>query len=172
VKGRVQEGFLTPESYHLSTVSGLLITGFIFMAAGLAWNFSFPINKNLWTSSYVLFAGGLSLVLLAVCYWLLDRHHFDRRQPGKALVWPWLVFGSNAITAYVLSNFIVELMIWIKVPDSFTGKSISTWAWTYWHVFARRGSTNVTSLVFAVCFVALCFVPNWVLWRKKIFLKV
>ncbi len=158
--------------HHISTVTGLLIFGFIALAGGILWNLSFPINKNLWTSSYVLFVAGLSLLVLALCYWLIDMRHLDRSRWGKLLLWPWLVFGSNAITAFVFSNFLVELLIWIKVPNSFTGKSISVLGWIYQHLFARNGSTNVTSLAFAVCFVLVCFLPNWVLWRRRIFLKV
>jgi predicted acyltransferase len=93
---------------------------------------------------------------------------------GKALLWPWLVFGSNAITAFVISNLIVKIMLWIKVSDSFstTGKPVTAWLWTYHHLFARNGSTNITSLAFAMALVAACFLPNWFLWRKRIFLKV
>ncbi len=92
---------------------------------------------------------------------------------------PLLVFGSNAITAFVLSNFLVELLIWIKVPDSLATpipgaqpKPVTVWFWLYHHLFARHSSTYVTSLAFAITFVALCFIPNYLLWRKKIFLKV
>jgi predicted acyltransferase len=107
----------------------------------------------------------------------------NQRPAGRAVLWPWLVFGSNAITAFVLSNFIVEAMLWIKVPAGGMGgaaaintaapaSSISAWLWVYQHGFARGHSTEASSLAFALAFTALCFVPNWILWRKKIFLKV
>ena len=94
----------------------LLITGLASIAAGLLWNRYFPINKNLWTSSYVLYSAGWSLLLLALLYYLIDIRHLNQTRIGKALLYPWLVFGSNAIFAFVFSNFIVELMIWIKSP--------------------------------------------------------
>ncbi len=163
----------TPPSptYPLAT---LLITGTASLAAGLLWNLSFPINKNLWTSSYVLYSAGWSLLTLALCYWLIDMRRLNDTPAGKALLWPWLVFGSNAITAFVVSNLIVKIMLWIKVSDSFstTGKPVTAWFWTYHHLFARNGSTNVTSLAFAIAVVAACFLPNWLLWRNRIFLKV
>ncbi len=96
----------------------------------------------------------------------------NEKPTGKALLWPWLVFGSNAITAFVISNFLVLTLIWIKVPNSFTGKTTTALSWLYQHIFARHGSTNVTSLAFAIAFVAVCLIPNWLLWRKRIFLKV
>jgi predicted acyltransferase len=158
--------------------NGLFLSGIVSLAAGFIWSNTFPINKNLWTSSYVLFAAGWSLLLLSFCYWIIDIRRLNETRVGKWLLWPWLVFGSNAITAFVISNFLVELMIWIKVPagalvnPTAPSTPISTWLWIYRHIFARYNSTNVTSLVFAIAFTALCFLPNWFLWRKKIFLKV
>jgi len=153
---------------------GLLIAGILSLAAGLLWNIWFPINKNLWTSSYVLFAAGLALLALAALYWLIDIRHFNETKTGKWLTYPWLVFGSNAIAAFCVSEFLVINMIWIKIPNSIgpNGQPVTAWYWTYHNLFAFNGSTNVTSLVFALAFVAVCFIPNWLLWRKRIFLKV
>ncbi len=155
-------------------LNGLIVTGIVSVTAGLLWNLSFPINKNLWTGSFVLYAAGWSLLTLAFCYWLIDMRRLNDTPAGKALLWPWLVFGSNAITAFVVSNLIVKIMLWIKVSDSFstTGKPVTAWLWTYHHLFARNGSTNITSLAFAIAVVAACFLPNWLLYRKRIFLKV
>jgi predicted acyltransferase len=153
-------------------LNGLTGWALLSVTAAILWNLTFPINKNLWTSSYVLVSAAGSLLTLALCYWLIDIRRLNETPAGKRLLWPWLVFGSNAITAFVLSNLIVKIMLWIKVPDSFTGKSITAWLWTYHHLFARNGSTNVTSLAFAIAVVAACFLPNWLLWRKRIFLKV
>jgi predicted acyltransferase len=149
---------------------GLFLAGLLSIAAGLLWNLSFPFNKNLWTSSYVLFAAGCALIGLAACYWLIDVRHFNETKVGKGLTWPWLVFGSNAIVAYCVSEFLVENLIWLKVPDN--GKTITAWYWIYHHLFAFNGSTKNTSLAFALAYVAICFIPNWLLWRKKIFLKI
>lgn len=158
--------------------TGLLIAGLASLAAGLLWSPWFPINKNLWTSSYVLFAAGLSLILLACCYWLVDIRRMNQTPTGRVILWPWLVFGSNAITAFVISNFLVETLIWIKVPCGILinpvvpTTPVTVWLWTYRHVFARNHSTELTSFFFALSFTALCFLPNWILWRKKIFLKI
>ncbi len=156
----------------------LLLCGTLGLMTGLIWSFSFPLNKNLWTSSYVLFSAGWSLLLLALCYWLIDIRRFNARPAGKALLWPWLVFGSNAIFAFVFSNALVEIMLWIKVPagalihpDS-PATRITAWYWTYRHLFARHASTEITSVAFALAFTAFCLLPNWLLWRRKIFLKI
>lgn len=152
--------------------------GFLLLLLGLAWSRSFPINKNLWTSSFVLFSAGWSLLLLGLCYWLVDVRRLNETAAGRRLLWPWLVFGSNAIFAFVFSNLMVEILLWIKVPGGAVvnpaapGSAISAWLWIYLHIFARQQSTEVTSLAFALAFVAFCFLPNWLLWRRKIFLKI
>ena len=171
-------GSTAPDITPTRALLGLILAGLTSILAGLLWNPTFPINKNLWTSSYVLFSAGLSLVLLALCYWFIDMRRLNQSQAGKAILFPWLVFGSNAITAFVLSNFLVELMIWIKVPagalvnPAAPATRIASWLWTYRHLFARHTSTNITSLAFALAFTALCFLPNLFLWRRKIFLKI
>jgi predicted acyltransferase len=164
----------TPSITPARCLNGLIVSGILSLTAGLLWNLTFPINKNLWTSSYVLYSAGWSLLTLALCYWLIDMRRLNHIATGKALLWPWLIFGSNAITAFVISNLVVKIMLWIKVSDSFstTGKPVTAWFWTYRHLFARNGSSNVTSLIFAIAVVAVCFLPNWLLWRKKIFLKI
>ena len=153
---------------------GLLLAGILSLAAGSLWNVSFPINKNLWTSSYVLFSAGWALLLLALFYWLIDIRHFNETKVGKWLTFPWLVFGSNAITVFCISVFLVENLIWIKLPFEVgpNGQPVTAWFWIYHHLFAFNGSTNDTSLAFALAFVAICFIPNLLLWRKRIFLKI
>jgi predicted acyltransferase len=159
-------------------LSGLVATGAASLLAGLLWNCTFPINKNLWTSSYVLFSAGLSLLLLALCYWLIDIRRLNDHPAGRALLWPWLVFGSNAITAYVVSDLLVEIALWIKVPagalvnPANPSAPITAWLWIYRHIFARHSSTEITSVAFALAFTAVCFLPNLLLWRKKVFLKI
>lgn len=153
---------------------GLFLAGLLSLGAGLLWNLSFPINKNLWTSSYVLFAAGWALLLLALVYWLIDIRHFNETKAGKWLTFPWLVFGSNAITAFCVSEFLVENLIWIKLPFELgpNGQPVTAWFWIYHHLFAFNGTTKNTSLAFALAFVAICFIPNWLLYRKRIFLKI
>ena len=156
----------------------LIAAALLCCLGGLLWNPYFPINKNLWTSSYVLYSAGWSLVLLAACYWFIDVRRLNEHRAGKWALWPWLVFGSNAITAFVLSNFIVEVMAWIRVPAGALvypmapAAKISAWMWTYRHLFARHYSTDLTSFAFALSYTAFCFLPSWFLWRKRIFLKV
>jgi predicted acyltransferase len=172
--GSITAVFMRSPDYTPATKRNTFaLAGIGFIAAGELWNRTFPINKNLWTSSYVLLAAGISLLGLALFYWLIDIERIqDRSRIAKAALWPWLVFGSNAIAAFVLSELFVETMLWIKVHDAATGKTITSWNWLYVHLFSHGNSTEVTSVAFALAFVILCFLPNWLLWRKRLFLKI
>ena len=149
----------------------LALGAILFLGAGELWNLTFPINKNLWTSSYVLFAAGCSLLGLSFAYWLVDMQRIqDKSSVARAALWPWLVLGSNAIAVYVISDFLVEILLWIRVPNN--GKVITAWNWAYLHGFSHGHSTEITSVAFAIAFVAVCFIPNWLLWHKRIFIKI
>lgn len=152
---------------------GFLAFSVVGIVSGLIWNIWFPINKKLWTSSYVLFAAGCALLGLAVCYWLVDIRRFNETKLGAKLTWPWLVFGSNAIVAYTVSAILVKTFGAIHTSSlGPNGKPLSVWNWVYWHIFASHGSTNNTSAAFALAYVLVCFIPNWILWRRKIFVKL
>jgi predicted acyltransferase len=172
--GSITAVFMRSPEYTQATKRNIFaLGGIVFVAAGELWNRTFPINKNLWTSSYVLVAAGISLLGLALFYWLVDMQRIqDKSRIAKAALWPWLVFGSNAIAAFVISELFVETMLWIKIHDSSTGKTITSWNWLYVHIFSHGNSTEVTSVAFALAFVILCFFPNWFLWHKRIFLKI
>lgn len=152
----------------------LPLAGLGSLALGLLWSPWFPINKNLWTSSYVLCAAGWSLLLLALFYWLFDTLQLQSRsRAAKAILWPLLVYGSNAIAAFVLSGLIVLTLIAWKLPPATPGtRPPAAWDWLYTHIFAIHGSTENTSLAFALAYVVVCLLPNWLLWRRKIFLRV
>jgi len=163
----------TPAITRSQCAMGLLLSGLLGIASGMLWNLWFPINKKLWTSSYVLFAAGCAALGLAACYWLIDIKKFNQTRLGSWLAWPWLVFGSNAIVAYTVAAFVAKTLSMIHTSSlGPTGKPLNAGGWTYWHIFASNGSTKNTSLAFALAYVLVCFIPNWILWRKKIFVKL
>ena len=170
--GTVLFGVLTGELLRskvsaLAKTAWMLILGVIGLAAGEFFNMWFPINKKLWTSSYVLFTAGFALVVLALCYWVLDV----RKLRGRWTM-PVLVFGMNAIAAYTLSEMLAAgLGSWILKLN--VGTEVSMQDVIYHRLFAFGGlSTPNTSLAYALAFVLVCWIVMWVLWRKKIFLKV
>ena len=170
--GTVLFGVLTGEWLRSKASAGkkalwMLIFGVIGLAFGKFFNIWFPINKKLWTSSYVLFTAGFALVVLALCYWLLDV----RKLRGRWTM-PVLVFGMNAIAAYTLSEMLAAgLDSWILT--SHAHREISMQELIYHRLFAFGGiSTPNTSLAYAIAFVLVCWLVMLLLWRKKIFLKV
>jgi len=133
-------------------VVGLFVAGVLGVIAGDVWGHWFPINKNLWTSSYVLFTAGGALICLALCCWVTDIK-LHRGSWTK----PFLILGTNAITAYILSQLIG--------------------GWFGWdHLFAFKhlaiSSPALGSLFHSVLILCLCFLPIWWMYSRKIFLKV
>jgi predicted acyltransferase len=150
---------------------GIASAAFLSLIAGGLWNFIFPINKKLWTSSYVLFAGGLSLLLLALCMWIVDLRR-EAAKPGSGTEpAPWLkillVFGTNAIFAYVLSELLASVLYSIHLGSGVTAQQA-----IYQAIHGVIANAPFASLVYSLLFVAVCWLPTLVLYRKKIFLKV
>ena len=144
---------------------GMLLFGVIGLILGRTWSIWFPINKKLWTSSYVLFAAGFALVCLAASYWANDI----KRWRG---LWtkPFLIFGRNAIAAYIAAWFFAVMPYF--VPFRVNGQPRHAAEYIFERFFAPLGSPSFTSLLFSLAFVLLCLLPIWLMDRKKIFLKI
>jgi predicted acyltransferase len=149
----------------IERIAGLFAAGSLVMVLGLMWNWVFPINKGLWTSSYVLFTAGMGAVTLATCMWIIDRHR---------ITWwtkPFVIYGVNPILAFVGSGMMARLIYSIiKVP--YNGETVSLQSAIYQTVYASWLPPRAASLAFALSYVILWLGILWVLWRKKIFLKV
>ncbi len=152
----------------------LLVCGVAGILAGELWNPYLPINKKVWTSSYVLFAGGIALILLSLLSMMVDSPRWPQRHPVlRAIVWPWKVFGANAIAAYAGCDIFLMIFNFFHFANPANpAHPMGLWRWGYIHTVARNGSTAMTSLIYSLAFVGLCFLSNLLLWRKKIFLKV
>jgi predicted acyltransferase len=135
---------------------------------GLLWDVTFPINKKLWTSSYVLFAGGLSLLLLAVCLLIVDS---DRKDAGSrnrsSFLTPLLVFGTNAIAAYVLSELLQSTLSSIHL-----GQSLNLQQLFYQSIQHIVPDMAFASLLYSLAFVFVCWLFVFALYRRGIFLRV
>jgi predicted acyltransferase len=153
-----------PKSLSTKAV-GLLVASISGLVLGSLWNAWFPINKKLWTSSYVLFAAGCTLLLLALCFYAVEIKKWTR-----GWTFPWLVFGSNAITAYVFSELLAAALDTITVHDG--GRITSLQQFIYQHWFFPIMNPSFGSLMYAIAFVLVCFVPVLLLYRKKIFIKI
>jgi len=143
----------------------LLAAGALAAFLGTVWGLVFPINKNIWTSSYTLFMGGFAALCLAVCLWIVDV----RGWKGWAAPFRWL--GTNAIAAFVLSTLVTIAMLAIKLEGP-EGKPRSLYATIYRTVFDRFTDPRLGSLLFALSYLAVGIAVFGVLYRKKIFIKV
>ena len=146
-------------------LNGLFAAGAVAMSAGLVWNWVFPINKNLWTSSYVVFTAGMAAVTLAVCIWLIDSENVRWWTP------PVLVFGMNPIVAFV-GSAAMERLIYSVITVNVDGKPVSIETAFYNATLGRWLPPQLASLTFAVCFVLFWLGVLTVLYRRKIFLKI
>ena len=146
-------------------VSAMFVAGAAGVVAGWAWHHWFPINKPLWTSSYVLFTAGMALQLLAVCYWLVDIK--GRRAWAK----PFLVFGANALAVYFLAEFFSRV-IGLPLLARPGGGRAGIQEVVYENLFASWASPHNASLMYALCTVLLWLGVAAVLYRKRIFIKV
>lgn len=143
----------------------LLRDGAVLLALGAAWGLVFPINKNLWTSSYAVFMAGWATMLLGIFHWLIDVRGW------QAWARPLVIYGSNALAMFVLAGLIGKLLYLIKWTGA-DGKAITLKTWIYQGAFVPLASPVNASLLFALAFVLVFFGFAWLLWRKKWFLKI
>ncbi|MEE4176088.1 MAG: heparan-alpha-glucosaminide N-acetyltransferase domain-containing protein [Bacteroides sp.] len=138
----------------------LFVAGFLSFIAGYAWSWVFPLNKPIWTSSYVLLTSGLGAMTLTACYTFIDI------QGKTCCTRPWVILGTNAIAVYVLAG----LLSWF-----FRGISIGEGGLVY-HAFQWLTATGMVpklaSLILALLYLGILFIPATILYRKKIFIKL
>lgn len=139
--------------------------GAVLLAVGYAWGWVFPINKNLWTSSYAVFMAGWAMVFLGAFHALIDVHGWKRWAT------PLVIYGSNALAMFVLAGLIGKLLYLIKWTAA-DGKGVTLKGWIYSNYFVPLASPINASLLFALAFVLMFFLFAWILWRKKWFLKI
>ncbi|MFO7693040.1 MAG: heparan-alpha-glucosaminide N-acetyltransferase domain-containing protein [Vicinamibacterales bacterium] len=143
---------------------GLAGAGVVAIGIGLAWSLVFPLNKALWTSSYVWFTAGAAAVFLALCYALIDLKGW------KAWSRPFVILGLNAIALFVLSGLLTKFLSYHKAggPD---GNPVSMLRYIYVTWFVPLAEPVNASLLFALANLAVLFVVLWLMDRKGIYLK-
>jgi len=142
----------------------MCIFGNFSLLAGYFWSIWFPLNKSLWTSSYVLFTGGIALNVLGVCYWLIDVKGHTRWAK------PFRVFGMNAIALYFLSGICGKLIYLIKVLDA--GKSVSIKAFLFNNTLLQYSEPLLASFLWAVLYIIVWLGLMYIPYKAKIFIKV
>lgn len=140
--------------------TALFAVGFILFLLGNFWGYFFPINKKLWTSSYVLFHSGLALLTLASVWWLVDE---------KKIKWwtsPFVWFGMNPLFIYLTHEIIIITLGAIPVGEG------TVYSWIYENIFCTWLDPYAASFAFAISNVLINLLIAYVLWKRKIFVKV
>jgi predicted acyltransferase len=152
--------YILSEKDQNKKLVSLYFMGFMMLIAGELWSYTFPLNKNIWTSSFVLYTGGLATMGLASCILIIDIWGFKNwTKLGR-------VYGANAITSYVLAGVLTVLFydkIWWGVSlsnsfmDGMTGIGVAP---------------KLASFMYAIIYMLIIYIPAYILYRKKIFIKL
>jgi predicted acyltransferase len=141
-------------------VNMLFFWGFISFVIGIVWNWSFGLNENLWSPSFVMLTSGMAALTLASCIYMIDMHNYRKwAQFG-------VIYGMNAITVYVLADLLA--IIFYNIP--FDGASLNM---HFFNAFTSVGlAPKVASMLYAMIFVGVNFIPALILFKRKIFIKL
>lgn len=142
----------------------LFAWGAVLISIGYVWDWFFPINKPIWTSSYAVFTGGQAMVALALCYLVIDV------RGKKGWTQPFVVYGMNAITVFFLSGIVARSMGIIRIP---TADGSITLQRTIFETFFLSWASEINaSLAYAVTWIVIWYLILWWMYRKRIFVKV
>jgi hypothetical protein len=152
---------VNPPGPALKTITILAACGLATTAIGLLWNETFPINKKLWTSSFVMLTGGLAMTGLAACLALFDVAGYRR------LARPFAIVGVNAITVYVGAGLLARLLTSTHIGE------LTTKGWIYQNVFTDHiADPKAASLGYALLNVAVWWLAAWIMARRGWSLRV
>lgn len=167
LSGMITGTWLRSNRTDTAKVAGILAVGAIMVALGQIWHPFFPINKKIWTSSYVLYTSGLALLFLGGIYWLVDIKGW------KNWALPFQIYGMNAMFAFVLSGLFAKMLGFIKVGGGATDAPLSLGSWCYQQFFTSWITNPYNaSLGYALSNVLLIWLACWALYRLRIFMKV
>lgn len=168
MKGESDGSSSPPRVHHSSfaKAAGLFFAGTVCLAVGWSWSLLFPLNKSLWTSSYVVYTTGLALLTLGFCYFLIDIKGYRRWAA------PFVIFGVNALALFAFSGIMARLMGMIRVAGPEAGKDLTLQQWVFNNLFLSWASPINASLAYAVCFILLWLFLMWLLYRRRIYIKV
>lgn len=164
--GILTGSYLKKKINEYEKVSSLFVWGFFAVVGGYIVSIWFPINKNLWTSSYVLLTTGMALIFLATCYWLIDIKGY------KKWAVPFLIYGSNAITVYTLSGIIARILVFLFKVKLDSGKVITLKAYLFKTLFASWLPPHQASLAYAIVYDLILLGFMTILYKKRIFIKI
>ncbi len=165
ISGVLTGTWLKSKRDNLEKVAGMFFFGIVLTVTGWIWHAFFPINKSLWTSSYVVYTSGLALLFLGFCFYLIDIKNY------KKWTKPFVIFGVNALALFVFSGLLSKILGIIKITDT-TGKQTSLQGWIFQNGFLSIAEPINASLLFALTYILFWLLLMWLLYRKRIYIKV
>jgi predicted acyltransferase len=146
-------------------IKKLILFGIAGVAVALAWSLVFPINKPLWTSPFVLYTCGFASMFLGILLWIIDMKGYAK--------WAklFLVFGVNPLFLYVFSE-VLAITFGFQLVHLISGEKTSISNLIYTNCFLPVAGPFSASLLYALVFTFICWIPGWILFKKKIFIKL
>jgi predicted acyltransferase len=163
VAGYYSGVFIREKGKTYETLARLMLFGALFIFIALCWNMVFPINKKLWTSSFVLLTSGIDLVLIGALVFAIEMNDTI----GKGWTQFFIIFGKNPLFIYLLSELLVTILFMIRID-----KSHSFFTWVNLKGFQVIAPGPKGSLLFALTYMLFCWSVGWVLNKKRIYVKV
>lgn len=158
--GYLAGSFVQRKGQNYETVAKLLMVGFLLVVAAFAWDLALPINKKLWTSSFVLLTCGIDLFVLGTLVYILDIKKIKGWAPFFE------VFGKNPLFIYLLSEVFVITLFTLSVEGG------SLYGWIANHMFISWAGGPMGSLLFALWVMASCWVVGYFMDKRGIYIKV
>lgn len=161
--GYMVGNYIQQKGKNHEMLSGLFVVGIAMLVTGFCWDMLFPINKKIWTSSYVVYTTGLAIMTIATMIYMIE---FKGIKGGLTKFFD--VFGKNALFVFALSAFLPRGLSLIKLGDG-----VNPWNWLYKKVFINvPGPKETGSLLYALCVIAFMWAICYWMDRKKIYVKV
>ncbi|HEY0742688.1 MAG TPA: heparan-alpha-glucosaminide N-acetyltransferase domain-containing protein [Chryseosolibacter sp.] len=152
--------YIRKEGSSFSSIAHLFFAGLLLIFGGLCWDMVFPINKPIWSSSYVLYTTGLALSVLSMILFVVEMKGY------RGWTNPFVLFGKNPLFIYVMSGVIVKLYFLVSVGDT------NAYGGLYKYVFQPLAGNYFGSFLFALFHVALLLLLGWYLDKRRIYIRV
>lgn len=161
--GYIVGDYIQKKGKSFEMLSGLFVAGVTLLLTGFCWDMIFPINKKIWTSSYVVYTTGLAIMTIATMIYLIE---FKNIKGGLSRFFD--VFGKNALFVFALSGFLPRVLGLVRLGDG-----VNPWNWLYKKLFILiPGDPKIGSLVYAICIITFMWAICYWMDKKKIYVKV
>ena len=155
--------FIQKNGKNYETISRLMLTGSLLIFLALWWNMIFPINKKLWTSSFVLLTTGIDLLLISALIYIVEIKNLNPANWTNFFI----ILGKNPLFIYILSEVLVTIVYMIRI-----GSGENLFGWINRVVFQAIAHGPFGSFLFAIFYMLICWSVGWWLNKRRIYIRV